>query len=250
MIGPRPQRQRLAEPRSWLRASRDGSSPSRSGAEQRLLVRHRLPVTRLADGAVGAGLDRAGRVPAPVSGRCDARAAAGSRLRAEANRHQSGLLGQGQLCRPRPLAARLYRLIRRAVAIPRARFAADTCATWLATDHKRRRPRAMGSRGWPEGIIRPELLSDPTVRVLAVRDEQAVTTGAIINRTGATVGVSNVFTTAATPASAWRDLAAAVGDLFAGVPIVGYEHGNALAAAVESGFEPIAPLRVWLTPAT
>jgi hypothetical protein len=101
-----------------------------------------------------------------------------------------------------------------------------------------------------EGIIRPELLSDPTVRVLAVRDEQAVTTGAIINRTGATVGVSNVFTTAATPASAWRDLAAAVGDLFAGVPIVGYEHGNALAAAVESGFEPIAPLRVWLTPAT
>lgn len=77
-----------------------------------------------------------------------------------------------------------------------------------------------------------------------------MTTGAIINRTGATVGVSNVFTTAATPASAWRDLAAAVGDLFAGVPIVGYEHGNALAAAVESGFEPIAPLRVWLAPAT
>ena len=101
-----------------------------------------------------------------------------------------------------------------------------------------------------EGIIRSELLSDPTVRVLAVRDEQAVTTGAIINRTGATVGVSNVFTTAATLASAWRDLAAAVGDLFAGVPIVGYEHGNALAAAVESGFEPIAPLRIWLTPAT
>ena len=138
-------------------------------------------------------------------------------------------------------------------------------ARWLFRGHVS--PRTRARFGWQlitsdddlerwaaaadlEGIMRPELLSDPTVRVLAVRDEQAVTTGAIINRTGATVGVSNVFTTAATPASAWRDLAAAVGDLFAGVPIVGYEHGNALAAAVESGFEPIAPLRVWLMPAT
>src|SRR5664279_4155302 len=69
-----------------------------------------------------------------------------------------------------------------------------------------------------EGIIRPELLRDPTVRVLAVRDEQAVTIGAIVNRTGATVGLSNVFTTATTAVSAWRDLPAAVGDAFAGIP--------------------------------
>ena len=100
-----------------------------------------------------------------------------------------------------------------------------------------------------EGIIRPELLRDRTVHVLAVRDEQAVTTGAIINRTGATIGISNVFTTVATTASAWRDLPAAVGDAIARVPIVGYEQGNALAAATESGFEPVAPLRVWLKPA-
>ena len=97
-----------------------------------------------------------------------------------------------------------------------------------------------------EGIIRPKLLRDPTVRVLAVRDEQAVTTGAIVNRTGATVGLSNVFTTATPAVSAWRDLPAAVGDAFGGIPIAGYEHGNALAAAVESSFEPIAPLQVWL----
>jgi hypothetical protein len=83
-----------------------------------------------------------------------------------------------------------------------------------------------------KGIIRPELLDDPTVRVLAVRDEQAVRAvravraGAIMNRTGATVGLSNVFTTATTPTSAWRDLPGAVGDVFGGVPIVGYEHGK------------------------
>ena len=204
MIGPRPQRQRLAEPRSLLRASRDGSSPSRSGAEQRLLVRHRLPVTRLADGAVGAGLDRAGRVPAPVSGRCDARAAPGSRLRAEANRHSPG-------CSVKDSFADLD--------LSPHGFTVLFDARWLFRGPVS--PRTRARLGWQlitsdddlerwavaaglEGIIRPELLSEPTVRVLAVRDEQAVTTGAIINRTGATVGVSNVFTTAATPASAWR----------------------------------------------
>jgi hypothetical protein len=100
-----------------------------------------------------------------------------------------------------------------------------------------------------EGIIRPELLRDPTVRVLAVRDQRALTAGAIVNRTGATVGLSNVFTTASTAALAWRDLPAAVGEAFAGLPIVGYEHGDALAAVAEAGFETIASLRVWLKPA-
>jgi hypothetical protein len=99
-------------------------------------------------------------------------------------------------------------------------------------------------------IIRPELLRNGTVRVLAVRDEHAVRAGAIVNRTGATVGVSNVFTTAMSTASAWRDLPAAVGDAFADAPIVGYEHGNELAAALKSGFEALAPLRVWLKPVT
>ena len=98
------------------------------------------------------------------------------------------------------------------------------------------------------GIIGPELLRDPTVRVLAVRDEQSVTAGAIINLTGAAVGLSNVFTAMTTSAAVWRDLPAAVGGVFASVPIVGYEHGSALTEAAESGFETIAPLRVWLKP--
>lgn len=81
-----------------------------------------------------------------------------------------------------------------------------------------------------------------------MRDEHTVTAGAIINQTGATVGISNVFTTAATRISVWRDLPAVIGDVFPGAPIVGYEHPSALAAATASGFEPIAPLRVWLNP--
>ncbi len=101
-----------------------------------------------------------------------------------------------------------------------------------------------------KGIIRPELLRDRTVRVLAVRHKHVVTAGAIINRSGETVGLSNVFTTSATtPTSAWRDLPAAIADAFAGVPIVGYGHGSPLAVASDSGFEATGRLRVWLKPA-
>jgi hypothetical protein len=143
-------------------------------------------------------------------------------------------------------------------------FAVLFDARWLF-----RRPASPGSRprlGWQliasqdelerwavaadlEAIIRPELLRDPTVRILAVRDDRGVTAGAIVNRVGMTVWLSNVFATASTATRLWRDLPAAVGDAFAGIPIVGYEHGNALAAAAEGGFETIAPLRVWLKPA-
>jgi hypothetical protein len=98
------------------------------------------------------------------------------------------------------------------------------------------------------GIIRPELLRDPTVRVLARCNRQVVVAGAILNRTGETVGLSNVFTSENAPAAAWRDLPAAIGQAFADLPIVGYEHDTGLAAAVEVGFEAIGPLRVWLRP--
>jgi hypothetical protein len=33
---------------------------------------------------------------------------------------------------------------------------------------------------------------------------------------------------------------------FPGLPIVGYEHGDELAAWCALGFEPLGPLRVWL----
>ena len=46
----------------------------------------------------------------------------------------------------------------------------------------------------------------------------------------------------------YEESKAVIGDVFPGAPIVGYEHPSALAAATDSGFEPIAPLRVWLKP--
>ncbi|MGW3950176.1 hypothetical protein ACWEKM_04205 [Streptomyces sp. NPDC004752] len=38
----------------------------------------------------------------------------------------------------------------------------------------------------------------------------------------------------------------AVHRLFPGLPVVGYEHGQDLAVAVRHGFQPVAPLRIWL----
>jgi hypothetical protein len=99
------------------------------------------------------------------------------------------------------------------------------------------------------GIIRPELLHEQAVRILAVHRERAVAAGAIVNRSGKTVGLSNVFTTANAPALLWRDLPAAIAEAFGGVPIVGYEHDRRLVAAADGGFEAIGPLRVWLKPA-
>jgi hypothetical protein len=55
-----------------------------------------------------------------------------------------------------------------------------------------------------------------------------------------------VFTTGVSPDILWSDLAAAVGNLFERLPLVGYEHGEGLAHALAGGFEQIARLRVWL----
>jgi hypothetical protein len=81
---------------------------------------------------------------------------------------------------------------------------------------------------------------------LVVHDHNGACGGAIVNRTGPTVGLSNVFTTGISPDTLWSDVAAAVGDLCERLPLVGYEHGEGLAHALAGGFEQIARLRVWL----
>lgn len=45
--------------------------------------------------------------------------------------------------------------------------------------------------------------------------------------------------------TAWLVVLDAVHWLFPTLPVVGYEHGDGLAAAVRHGFEPIGPLRIW-----
>jgi hypothetical protein len=60
------------------------------------------------------------------------------------------------------------------------------------------------------------------------------------------VGISNVFALDGGPDAAWPIVLDAVNRLFPSLPVVGYEQGDALAAAVRHGFEPVGPLRIWM----
>lgn len=96
--------------------------------------------------------------------------------------------------------------------------------------------------------IRVELLSERSVRFLGAHGRSGLCAGTIANRTGSVVGVSNVFNTTAAAADVWNEVADAIAAEFPSLPLVGYEHGEELEAAVAAGFTAIGPLRVWLRP--
>lgn len=105
---------------------------------------------------------------------------------------------------------------------------------------------------WDDGegnadLFRPELLDDPATFVLAGHSADGhVVTGAVASRSDQVVGISNVFALDGDPDAAWPVVLDAVTSLFPSLPVVGYEQGDALAAAVRHGFEPVGPLRIWL----
>lgn len=97
------------------------------------------------------------------------------------------------------------------------------------------------------GLFRPELLDDPATFVLAGQSPDGrVIAGAVASRSDHVVGISNVFALEGGPDAAWPVVLDAVHRLFPGLPVVGYEHGQDLAVAVRHGFQPVAPLRIWL----
>ncbi|MGW7072827.1 hypothetical protein ACWGII_23400 [Streptomyces sp. NPDC054855] len=96
------------------------------------------------------------------------------------------------------------------------------------------------------GLFRPGLLSEDT-RFLAAYAEGRIVAGAVASRAASVVGVSNLFTSA-DEESAWAGCLAEVARLWPGLPVVGYESGESLDAAVSQGFTPVGPLRVWLHP--
>jgi hypothetical protein len=88
-------------------------------------------------------------------------------------------------------------------------------------------------------------LHDPSVRVLGAKRAGDMVAGAIANRSGRVVGISNVFGTTVADPETWAGIARAVTREFPSLPIVGYQQGDAVQAALASGFEAIGPLRVW-----
>ncbi|TGB06280.1 hypothetical protein [Streptomyces sp. MZ04] len=99
------------------------------------------------------------------------------------------------------------------------------------------------------GLFRAELLSDDTMFLAGASAAGEIVAGAVVSRSESVVGVSNLFARGDAPGgeeSAWAGCLAEVARLWPGLPVVGYESGESLDAAVRAGFTPIGPLRVWL----
>jgi hypothetical protein len=85
------------------------------------------------------------------------------------------------------------------------------------------------------------LLQDPSVRVLGAYREGRLAAGAVANSSDMVVGISNVFQIGGD-----SEVASVVARYFPGKPVVGYEHGPDLDAALAAGFSDLGPVRVWL----
>lgn len=105
---------------------------------------------------------------------------------------------------------------------------------------------AWGGGDEEPGLFPPALLTDASVTFLGGWRGDSLVAGCVANTTATVVGVSNVFILDDDLDAGWRDVLAAITARFPGRPVVGYESGDDLAAAVRRGFTAIGPLRVWL----
>ncbi len=134
-------------------------------------------------------------------------------------------------------------------------------ATWIHREGGQRQERAARTRWTPVTtasglaewtgqhdtgeVLLPPLLRRGHFRMLARRLDDRIVAGAVARLGSGVVDVSNVY---AAPGESvdWAELADAIGGYFPGRPIVGYERGEALAAALDGGFVPVGELRVWV----
>ena len=108
---------------------------------------------------------------------------------------------------------------------------------------------AAGSRADDARMFPPVLLADPALAFLADDPASAIRTGGIINRAAGAAGLSNLFGPPGEATRAFASAVAAAQAVFPGLPLVGYESGDDLAAAQAVGFAASGPLRVWVSSA-
>ena len=104
---------------------------------------------------------------------------------------------------------------------------------------------AWASGGEVIGLFQPALLADPDCAVLACRRDGAQVGGAIAYTAGGVTGISNVFKSGIADDPLWAGAVRAIARVRPGLPIVGYERGEDLAAARQAGFTVLGPLRIW-----
>lgn len=96
-------------------------------------------------------------------------------------------------------------------------------------------------------IFPAALLRDESIAFLGAKKDGAFVAGCAANRsTGNVVGFSNFFAPGA-DSDRFRAAAVAQAALFApGLPLVGYDRDEALAAMLRLGFRSVGMLRVWV----
>ncbi|MFG1661448.1 hypothetical protein ACGFIY_33715 [Micromonospora chersina] len=94
-------------------------------------------------------------------------------------------------------------------------------------------------------VLLPPLLQRAHFRIMAKYVDGQIAAGAVARLGSGTVDVSNVYVMPGHRLD-WAELAEAIGTYFPCRPLVGYERGAALRAALEGGFLPTGELRVWV----
>jgi len=84
------------------------------------------------------------------------------------------------------------------------------------------------------------------VTVLSASAGGRVVGGAVLNRTGAVVGITNFFTEDSNALDNWQGCVALANALFPGTTFLGYESGRMLDLVRTQGFDSVGALRVWV----
>ena len=90
------------------------------------------------------------------------------------------------------------------------------------------------------------ILDNPDIAFFGRASAGGFDAGCIVNRSPEAVGLSNFFANGVAAATAYQDAANVAAVYADDLPLVGYEHGDALHAAVLAGFAPVGGLCVWL----
>lgn len=95
-------------------------------------------------------------------------------------------------------------------------------------------------------IFAERLLQDADIAFLLARESGRPLGGGILNRDAGVVGLSNIFAGEREQDAIRRGLLSQAAEIFPQLPVVGYDHGDALEAALALGFESLGLLRVWV----
>jgi hypothetical protein len=109
---------------------------------------------------------------------------------------------------------------------------------------------AWNAAGDTDGVVLPGLVGRATFAVLEHRDADGITAGCIASLGTGAVYLSNVHAAPGHDCD-WEQVVDAASATYPGRPLVGYEHGDDLAAARAVGFDEVGAKRVWVgtTPA-